>query len=241
MKVINLPKKNKAPGLDNLTNELIIAKKQSLIKPLCKLFNLIFRTAKYPQRWTLCFLKPVHKEDTLDDPNNYRGIAISSCLSKLYSIILLNRLTEEANKRQLISVNQIEFQKGKRTTDHIFVPQTLIDKIVKPEKQKLFVAFIDFRRAYDSINTNDFFFKLKQMEIRGFFLDNLKSLYSSIKYCVKIGKGYIDPIESFSGLKQGCVLSLILFNLFIDDIKEIFNRQCDLVLLFDTLMNYLLC
>ena len=138
---------------------------------------MIFRTAKYPRRWTLCFLKQVHKKDTHDDPDNYRGIAITSCLSKLYSIILLNRLTEEANKRQLISFNQIGFQKGKRTTDHIFVLQTLIDKIVKHEKWKLFVAFIDFRKAYDSINRNDLFFKLKQMEIRGLFLDNLKSLY----------------------------------------------------------------
>ena len=109
---------------------------------------MIFRTAKYPQRWTLCFLKQVHKKDALDDPDNYRGIDISSCRSKLYSIILLNRLTEEANKRQLISVNQIGFQKGKRTTNQIFVLQTLIDKIVKHEKQKLFVAFIDFRKAY---------------------------------------------------------------------------------------------
>ena len=92
----------------------------------------------------MCFLKPVHKKDALDDPDNYRGIAISSCLSKLYSIILLNRRTEEVNKRQLISVNQIGFEKGKRTTDHIFVLQTLIDKIVKHEKRKLFVAFIDF-------------------------------------------------------------------------------------------------
>ena len=125
--------RRRTPGLDNLTNELIIAGKQSLIKPLCKLFNLIFRTAKYPRRWTLCFLKPVHKKDALNDPDNYRGIAISSCLSKLYSIILLNRLTEEANKRQLISVNQTGFQKGRRTTDHIFVLQTLIDKTRETE------------------------------------------------------------------------------------------------------------
>ena len=131
----------------------LLLEMQSLVKPLCKLFNLIFRTTKYPQRWTLCFLKPVHKKDTVDDLDNCRGMAISSCLSKLYSVILLNRLTEEGNKRQLISVNQIGFQKGKRTTDHIFVLQTVIDKTVKHEKQELFVAFIDFRQAYDSIMT----------------------------------------------------------------------------------------
>ena len=123
---------------------------------------MIFRTAKYPQRWTLCFLKPVHEKDTLDDPDNYRGIAIRSCLSKLHSIILLNRLTEEANKTQLISVSQTGFQKAKRTTDHIFVLQILIDKIVKHEKPKLFVAFIDFRKAYDSINRNDLYLKLNR-------------------------------------------------------------------------------
>ena len=77
------------------------------------------------------------------------------------------------------------------------------------------------------------------MEIRGLFLDNLKSLYSSIKYCVKIGNEYIDPIENVLGLKQGCVLSPILFSLFIDDIKEVFNSQCDPVLLFDTFINHL--
>ena len=101
MKAINLLKKNRAPGLHNITNELIIAGRQSLVKPLCKLFNLIFRTAKYPQRWTLGFLKSVYKKDARDEPDNYRGTAISSCLSKLYSIILLNRLKKQTKTAYL--------------------------------------------------------------------------------------------------------------------------------------------
>ena len=59
---------------------------------------------------------------------------------------------------------------------------------------------------------------ITQMEIKGLFFDNLKSLYSSINYCVKIGNGHVDPTESFFGLKQGCVLSPILIHSFIDDI-----------------------
>ena len=100
-------------------------------------------------------------------------LLISSCFSKRYSIILLNRLTEEANKRHLISVNQIGFQNEKiqQITYLFYNLQTLIDKVVKHEKRKLFVAFIDFRRAYDSINRNDLFFKLEQMEMRGLFLE----------------------------------------------------------------------
>ena len=57
---------------------------------------------------------------------------------------------------------------------------------------------------------------------------------------LSIKSGYVDPIESLLGLRQGCVLTPILFNLFIDDIKDVFNRQCDSVLLFDTFMNHLL-
>ena len=103
----------------------------------------------------------------------------SSCISKLYSIILLNRLTEEASKRQLISVNQIGFQICKRTTGHIFVLQTLIDKIVKHEKWKLFVAF---RKAYDAINRNVLHNALMLKPITGMTsssskqMENLKSL-----------------------------------------------------------------
>ena len=65
-------------------------------------------------------------------------------------------------------------------------------------------------------------------------------MYKSVEYCIKMQGGYADPIESFVGLKQGCVLSPLIFNLFIDDIKNIFDNTCDPVHLYDTDLNHML-
>ena len=157
MRSIKSLKRNKSPGLNNILSEFLVAGKDCLIRPLCKLFNLIFRSHSYPKQWTLNLLKPIHKKESATNPENYRGIAISSCLSKLYSSVLLFRLQEYVEKHNLLSDNQIGFRKGKRTSDHIFILKTLVDKFLRKHKCKLFVDFIDFKKAYDSINRDHLF------------------------------------------------------------------------------------
>ena len=62
------------------------------------------------------------------------------------------------------------------------------------------------------------------MQIGGLFLKNTKAMYKTVEYCIKVHGGFTDPIQNLLGLKQGCVLSPLLFNLFIDHIKTIFNH-----------------
>ena len=82
------------------------------------------------------------------------------------------------------------------------------------------MVFLDFKKAYDSINRDHLFFKPKNMQIGGLFLENIKAMYKTVEYCIKVHGGFTDPIQSLLGLKQGCVLRPLLFNLFIDDIKN---------------------
>ena len=59
-------------------------------------------------------------------------------------------------------------------------------------------------------------------------------MYKTVSYKIKLKDGHLDPIESNLGLKQGCPLSPMMFNLYIDDMKDIFDAQCDPVTITDT-------
>ena len=208
---------------------------------LLKMINGIFCENVYPEDWNLNYLKPIYKKGDILDPDNYRGIAIGSSFAKLYSLILLNRLIEFIDEKGLMSPNQIGFMNSHRTSDHNFLLQTLIEKS-KVHKKKLYVAFIDFKKAYDTVNRCLLFNRLRQVGISGAFYRNIVQMYKNTQYTIKTSKGSLEPILSNLGLRQGCPLSPMLFNLFIDDISDIFIDSQDTapVQLQNTYLNYFL-
>ena len=162
-----------------------------------------------------------------NDPDNFRGLAIGSALAKLFSFILLKRLINFIEYKKLLSPNQIGFVKGKGTSDHIFFLQTIVEKVVKKCKKRLYVVFIDFKKAYDTVNRTFLMKRLQALGINGIFLRNILAMYKKTEYCVKLNHGHTCAINSNLGLKQGCPLSPMLFNLYIDDIEDIFDENCD--------------
>ena len=239
-KALSCLKHGKACALDDILGEYLQIFGENFEYILLKILNTIFIEKIYPTQWTANFLRPIYKKGSSSDPDNYRGLAIGSAFAKLFSFILLNRLTEFIDIKKLISPNQIGFMKGMGTPDHVFLLQTIVEKVVKKNKKKLFVVFIDFKKAYDTVNRTRLFDKLKRCGINGTFLRNIEAMYRRTEYCIKLKKGYSPPIRSNLGLKQGCPLSPMLFNLYIDDIKEIFDEECGPVTLQNTILNHFL-
>ena len=217
----------KAPGPDGIPAECLRIFGETFEDTLLKILRLIFSNHLYPTQWNSNYLKPIYKKGDVEDPDNYRGLAIGSAFAKLFSLILLKRLLKYIDKNNLISRKQIGFMKGSRTSDHIFLLQTIIEKVVKKNNGKLYAAFIDFKKAYDTVDRNRLFERLKGLGINGFFLRNITAMYEKNRYSIKLKNGFIDPIDSNLGLKQGCPLSPMLFNLYIDDVENIFDDLCD--------------
>ena len=237
-KALLLLKNHKAPGCDRITAEYLKAFAESFGDILLKIMQNLFTKNIYPSEWTSNFLKPIYKKGESVEPDNYRGLAIGSAMAKLHSLILLGRLTEFVKKKDLISANQTGFITC--TSDHIFLLQTIIEKVVKKNKRKLYAVFIDFKKAYDTVDRGKLFRRLQSIGINGIFLKNIKAMYETISYKIKLRDGYLDPISSNLGLKQGCPLSPMLFNIYIDDVEDIFDDQCDPVTITDTKISHFL-
>ena len=233
-------KGGKAAGPDEVIGEYLKNVGLAFEDILLKLVNLIFSNHIYPAKWALNFLKPIFKKDSTKDPDNYRGLAIGSAFSKLFSFILLTRLTNFIDIKNLISPQQIGFMKGKSTADHIFLLHTIVEKVVKKNRHKLFAVFIDFKKAYDTVNRGLLMKRLQNLGINGIFMRNIEAMYSKTEYSIKLKGGYTRAINSNLGLKQGCPLSPMLFNLYIDDIKDIFDEQCEPINIHNTKINHFL-
>ena len=238
---INSLKINKAAGVDGIVNEMFKAGINSLLFPLHKIFNSVLTHGYFPKAWQTNTLTPLFKKGDQYDPKNYRGIAVSSSISKIFLTIMQKRLSNFAYSNNLIPSCQIAYKRNSSTSDHILTLKILIDKYVNAvSRSYLFVCFVDFRAAFDTVWRRALLYKLVKMGVGGNFLNVIDSMYSNVLYRVKLD-GYLSKsIPSSIGVKQGCVLSPLLFNLFLSDLPNIFSRNCHPVELSDLKLNCLM-
>ena len=234
-------KNNKASSFDRISNEMLKVGGNIIIEPLLKLFNSILNHSHYPSAWKYDILNPIHKSGVKDDPNNFRGIAIASCFGKLFTTLLRNRLQGFCDTHNIISKFQGSGKSGSRTSDNHMIIRFLIDKIVKGEGKKLYCCFVDIKKAFDFTDRNLLFLKLlKDLKIGGSFLKLLIQIYKDHKVFVKLSDGLLQPILTTIGLKQGCCLSGLLFNLFVNKLPSIYDLTCDPVSILDEKVSCLL-
>ena len=158
-----------------------------LLPCLEKLFNLILFNGVYPKSWSTGNLVTIFINGSPVDPNNYRGITINSCLSKLFNSILNKRLVEFIDSKKLIEDEQIGFRKGSRTTDHIFKLKTLLCKYLQ-KSGRLYACFVDLKKAFDSVLHPALLYKLQKYGINGNFLNVVQSMYSNSSLSVRVNE-----------------------------------------------------
>jgi hypothetical protein len=225
--------------LDNISNELLKYGYTQLKPCLTKLFNAILSSGTYPKQWAEGYISTLFKSDNPCDPSNYRGLTITSCLGKLFNMILNNRLENVLKTHEIIRREQIGFCKKTRTSDHMFVLKTLIQKYTSAN-MKLYACFVDFRRAFDSVLHEALFYGLLSLGIGGNFYNTIHSMYSQSMSCVKIGHKHTDMFPSRIGVRQGDILSPNLFKIFINDLPTEFDNNCDPVTIFNKNISCLL-
>ena len=102
----------------------------SISKTVVEIFNVLLKTDQFPDSWTEGIFIPIHKQGNSADPNNYRGITLNSCLIKLFSHVLNERISIFLEDKSFIEREQAGFRKSHRTSDQFFILKTIIDKYI---------------------------------------------------------------------------------------------------------------
>lgn len=230
---------SKSPGTDILIAE-VFKHSFDIISPfILNLYNKILSDGIFPESWSEGIIVPIFKGGNCNEAKNYRGITLSNILAKIYSKLLVNRLTNWSEKHNKLIDNQFGFQKGKSTTDCIFILHALISKTLG-SKKKLYVAFLDWEKMFDRINRVYLWQKLMNENISSKFINAIKSMYSVVKSYIRYNSLKSENINSNIGVKQGDPASSLLCLFFLNDIIDGVNSNINGILAIEELQIFLL-
>ena len=222
-KAVKRLKNGKACGEDCILNEMIKAFSENHKHLLTQTFNVVLLSGHVPNEWATGVIKPIYKnKGDINDPDNYRGITLLSCLGKLFTSVINERLTVFIDSNQIMSEAQAGFRKGYSTTDQIFTLKCIVELFLC-QGRRLFCTFVDYSKAFDSTNRATLWKKTNIM----WYIRKSPSCYIEyvIKSCVMANGMQSEFFESHVGLRQGENLSPILFALFLNDMETFFTEQ----------------
>ena len=222
IKVAKSLKNNKCCGDDGVLNEYIKST-IDIFLPLYKLlFNHILLTGDIPESWVVGNIITIYKnkgDKSLTE--NYRGISLLSCFGKFFTSLINVRLNSYIDPHNILLENQAGFRKGYSTTEHVFTLKCLIDLYLSKRK-KLYCAFVDFRKAFDTVWRCGLWTKIISFGISGKLFDVIKNIYNNIKSCVSVNGLSSGYFGCYTGVRQGENLSPLLFSLYINDMERFF-------------------
>ena len=189
-------------------------------KLLHKFFNECFSNGLSPFDWSQSDIKPIPKKDKDPrDPLNNRCITIMCCIAKIYSSILNKRLQIFLEENRILVDEQNGFRAARSCMDHIFSLVTIL-RNRKSQGKSTFISFIDYKKAFDSVDRSLLLYKLSKVGIVGRMYSAISSLYKDPKSRVILNEFATDWFECPMGVKQGDTLSPTLFAIFINDLAE---------------------
>ena len=181
-----------------------------LLPSLEKIFNDILNSCKFPTEWNIGVIKPIYKRKG-DRRSPANQITLTSCLGKLFTSILQSRLNKYIEIHNILNPEQFGFRPNARTTDSLFILQQLLHKYTK-QHEKLYVDFIDYEKAFDTVWQSGMIHKLQKEGIKGKFLKVIKSMYSSIRSCEMVNQNTMTESSLCNkGIRQGDGLSPVDF------------------------------
>ena len=211
---------NSAPGEDLTHHQMIKSLPEETILFIIALFNKIWNTHCFPNKWKNAIILPFTKPGK--DPlmaSNYRPISLTSCLCKLMERMVNTRLVWALESRGILNTLQYGFRNGRSTIDVLARIDTDI-KTALANNQHTMAIFFDLTKAYDTTWKMGILRTLVNGGIKGNMTVFIRNFLSDRTMKVRIGSSLSNPHPQHEGVPQGSVLSCTLFSLAINSITN---------------------
>ena len=212
--------KRTAPGEDDIRYEMIAYLHESSKNFLLESLNGLWRSHTSPDTWKGSVVIPSYKPGKdPENAKNYRPIALTSVICKLFERMVNNRLVWYLESKNLLSNRQFGFRKNRSTLDPLLMLSREIQNAFAKQNQVVGV-FFDLEKAYDTTWRGGILKQLASWGIGGNMFHCIKDFLSDRHLKVRVGSEYSSPYLQEEGVPQGSVLSVTLFAVAINSLME---------------------
>ncbi len=129
---------------------------------------MCFESGKIPEPWRRAMIWPIYKGKGMDRrlTASYRRISLLSCIYKLFSSVINNRIKKFLEDGDLLAEEQNGFRQGRSCQDHVYILTSVIRNNLSSNKP-IYTAFIDFKTAFDVVNRNFLLYKIIETGVNG--------------------------------------------------------------------------
>jgi hypothetical protein len=207
----------KAPGVDGLPVELLKLCREcpEILYVFHQIIVKVWLEEDVPQEWKDAVLVVIFKKLDKSVCANYRGISLISHAGKVLLKIVQARLSDYAEKEKLLPEAQCGFRPGRSTTDMLFALRRLME-IADTKNTPLYLCFVDLQKAYDTVDRELLWVVLAKCGVPDKMVAVIRAFHDGMRARVRVGADgdLSDWFDVNTGLRQGCVLAPLLFNLF---------------------------
>ena len=214
-------KNGKEAGKDQVNIETLKAGDETIAKQLAKLYTKCITERRIPKTWKEANMVIFFKKGNRKDIKNYRPICLLSNMYKLFTKIITTRLEKKLDENQ--PREQAGFRSKYSTTDHIHAINQLKEKC-REYNIPLCVAFVDYEKAFDSVQTQAILTSLQEQGIEDVYIEILKDIYTDSSVTVHLHKES-EKIRIKRGVRQGDTISPKLFTATLESIFRRLNWE----------------